>query len=49
MSASPELAAYVEAAEQLRVYVFWEDPFDAALLGYDAAAMALFQALVGKP
>ena len=48
-SGSPELAAYVEAAERLRVFVRWEDPCDDSLIEYDAAAMALFQALVVKP
>ena len=48
-SLSPELTAYVEAAEKLRVFVRWEDPCDDSLLEYDAAAMALSQSLAGNP
>ena len=48
-SGPPELAAYVEAAEKLRVFVRWEDPCDDSILEYDAAAMALFQSLACNP
>lgn len=48
-SVSPELAAYVAAAEHLRVYVVNEDSFEPCLREYDLAAMTLFLAIGGNP